>query len=126
MLGGYFREASSGCCIAVFAISILTGAARARLRVSVLLVEKLGADSATVTLVNTDQVNPDQCCGAGGRLRGTSFSSAVVDGKEQPIDQAFVNVRLEPGSGSRIEFKMKRYANQPTLAQPWARGNEEP
>jgi hypothetical protein len=33
-----------------------------------------------------------------------------------------VNVRLEAGSGARIEFRMRRYANQPTLAQPWDRG----
>jgi hypothetical protein len=33
-----------------------------------------------------------------------------------------VNVRLEPGCGARVEFRMKRYTNQPTLAQPWDRG----
>jgi hypothetical protein len=31
-------------------------------------------------------------------------------------------VRLEPGAGAKLEFKMTRYANQPTLAQPWNRG----
>ena len=33
-----------------------------------------------------------------------------------------VTVRLEPGSGARLEFQMARYANRPTLAQPWNRG----
>jgi hypothetical protein len=50
------------------------------------------------------------------------FVSASVNGKETPIDHPWVNVRLEPGSGARVEFRMKRYANQPTLAQPWDRG----
>ena len=50
------------------------------------------------------------------------FNSAVVNGKTVPIDQAYVTVRLEPGSGSQLEFKMTRYAHQPTLAQPWDRG----
>jgi len=44
-----------------------------------------------------------------------------VNGKTVPIDQAYVTVRLEPGSGSQLEFKMTRYAHQPTLVQPWDR-----
>jgi len=31
-------------------------------------------------------------------------------------------VRLEPGSGARLELQMARYVNRPTVAQPWNRG----
>jgi hypothetical protein len=33
-----------------------------------------------------------------------------------------VTVRLEPGAGSRVEFRMTRYKNAPTVAFPWDRG----
>jgi hypothetical protein len=38
------------------------------------------------------------------------------------IDHPYVTVRLEPGCGGRMVLEMKRYANQPSLAQPWDRG----
>ena len=86
------------------------------------LVDKLTADSMGVTLVNTDPVQPITVVVQAGGYAEHHFLSASVNGKEVAIDQAYVTVRLEPGSGSRLEFKMKRYANQPTLAQPWDRG----
>ncbi|MCW5979788.1 MAG: hypothetical protein KIT09_17035 [Bryobacteraceae bacterium] len=85
------------------------------------LVEKLADDSAAVTLVNTDAVNPINVIVQGGAYAEHQLLSASVNGKEQPVNQAYVAVRLEPGCGARVEFKMKRYANQPTLAFPWAR-----
>jgi hypothetical protein len=86
------------------------------------LVEKLTADSATVTLVNTDPVNPIQVIVQAGGYAEHQFVSATVNGKQVAIDHPWVTVRLEPGSGARVEFQMRRYANQPTLAQPWDRG----
>jgi hypothetical protein len=86
------------------------------------LVEKLTADSATVTLVNTDPVNPIQVIVQAGGYAEHQFVSATVNGKQVAIDRPWVTVRLEPGSGARVEFQMRRYANQPTLAQPWDRG----
>ena len=86
------------------------------------LVEKLTADSATVTLVNTDPVNPIQVIVQAGGYAEHQFVSATLNGKQVAIDHPWVTVRLEPGSGARVEFQMRRYANQPTLAQPWDRG----
>jgi hypothetical protein len=34
-------------------------------------------------------------------------------------------VRLDPGAGTQLLIKAKRYANQPTLAFPW-HGNTVP
>jgi hypothetical protein len=86
------------------------------------LVEKLGTDSVTLTLVNTNQVHPRTVIVQAGGYAEHHFLSASVNGKEVAIDHPYLTVRLEPGSGSRLEFKMKRYANQPTVAQPWDRG----
>jgi len=86
------------------------------------LVEKLTADSVTVTLVNTNQVVPRTVLVQAGGYGEHQFGAATVNGRTVPIDNAYVTVRLAPGSGARVEFQMKRYANRPTLAQPWDRG----
>jgi hypothetical protein len=83
------------------------------------LVEKLSADSATVTLVNTDPVNAAELIVQGGAYAEHQLVSARLDGRTIAIDRPWVHVRLEPGCGARIEFAMRRYANQPTLAPPW-------
>ena len=46
-----------------------------------------------------------------------TMSSVMVNGQTVPIDKSHITVRLKPGSGSRLEFKMARYANRPTLAR---------
>ena len=86
------------------------------------LVEKLTDDSLTLTLVNVNQTEARPVIVQAGGYAEHQFESVTIDGKTTPIDHSYLTVRLEPGSGSRIEFKMKRYANQPTLAQPWDRG----
>jgi hypothetical protein len=86
------------------------------------LVEKLAEDSVTVTLVNTNQVVPRTVMVQAGGYAEHQFASAMVNGKTVPIDNAYVTVRLAPGSGARVEFQMKRYSNRPSLAQPWDRG----
>ena len=86
------------------------------------LVEKLEDDGVTVTLVNTDPVNPLSVIVQAGAYAEHQFVAATVDGDTVTIDQPYISVRIEPGCGSRIAFKMKRYANQPSLAFPWQRG----
>ncbi len=86
------------------------------------LVEKLTADSVTVTLVNVNQTQARPVIVQAGGYGEHQFLSAMVDGKSVDIDGPTVNVHLEPGTGSRIVFKMRRYTNRPTLAHPWDRG----
>jgi hypothetical protein len=86
------------------------------------LVEKLGADSATVTLVNTNPIEPRTLVVQAGGYGEHQFESAATNGKTTPIAAPFVTVRLDPGAGSRIEFRMTRYKNPPTVAFPWDRG----
>jgi hypothetical protein len=86
------------------------------------LVEKLEADAATLTLVNVSPVEARTVVVQAGGYGEHRFESADVNGKTQMIAGPLLNVRLEPGSGARIRFRMARYVNPPTLAQPWDRG----
>jgi hypothetical protein len=86
------------------------------------LVEKLEADAATVVLVNVDPVEARSVVVQAGGYGEHRFDSVEIDGKAQPINGPLLSVRLAPGSGARMRFKMVRYVNPPTLAQPWDRG----
>ena len=86
------------------------------------LVEKLGADSATLTLVNVNPIEPRTVVVQAGGYGEHRFETVTLDGRSTPVGAPLVTVRLEPGAGSRTEFKMTRYANRPTFAHPWDRG----
>ncbi|MBL8230990.1 MAG: hypothetical protein JNL98_21025, partial [Bryobacterales bacterium] len=86
------------------------------------LVEKLSADGATLTLVNVDATEARTVAVQAGGYGEHRFESAAVNGRTVNIGGPVLYVRLEPGAGSRIEFKMSRYVNQPALAYPWDRG----
>lgn len=86
------------------------------------LVEKLEADSATVTLVNTNPVDAKTVVVQAGSYAEHQFESAKIGDAATSVAGSSVTVRLEPGAGSRIEFKMSRYKNPPTVAFPWDRG----
>jgi hypothetical protein len=86
------------------------------------LVEKLAADSATMTLVNVNPVRARTVIVQAGGYGEHQFESAAIDGRTTPVNGPLLTVRLEPGAGARIEFKMARYKNPPTFAFPWDRG----
>jgi len=85
------------------------------------LVEKLSSGETILTLVNTNQLQPREVIVQAGGYAEHQFL-AVSDGRQvTPINASTVTIHLAPGSGSRLSFKMKRYANQPTLKFPWNR-----
>ena len=86
------------------------------------LVEKLGADSATLTLVNVNAVDARTVIVQAGGYGEHRFESVEMGGKSVPIAGPLLTVRLEAGSGATLRFRMARYVNPPTLAQPWDRG----
>ena len=86
------------------------------------LVEKLETDAATLTLVNVNAVDPRTVIVQAGGYGEHRFDSVEINGKSQPVAGPLLTVRLEPGSGARLRFRMARYVNPPTLAQPWDRG----
>ena len=86
------------------------------------LVEKLTDDSVVVTLVNTNQVEARTVDVQAGGYAEHQFTGVSWDGGSKDLDAPALTVRLEPGTGTKLTFKMNRYANQPSLAQPWNRG----
>jgi hypothetical protein len=45
-----------------------------------------------------------------------------VGGRKAKVGGAHFRVRLAAGAGARLTLRMRRYANQPTLAFPWDAG----
>ena len=83
------------------------------------LVEKLTADEVVVTLVNVNQIEPRRVIVQAGGYAEHQFITAVSGGQTVAIDAPTVEVRLAPGAGEQLTFRMKRYANRPTLSLPW-------
>jgi hypothetical protein len=86
------------------------------------LVEKLDAQAATLVLVNLDPVEARTVIVQAGAYGEHRFESVEVNGSTRPVAGPLVALRLEPGSGARMQFRMARYVNPPTLAHPWDRG----
>jgi hypothetical protein len=86
------------------------------------LVEKLTADSATVTLVNVNQIDQRTVVVQAGGYGEHQFLSVEREGKKVVVNGTHFTVRLAAGAGVRLTIGMRRYANQPTMAFPWDRG----
>ncbi len=85
------------------------------------LVEKMDADSVTVTLVNVSQTEARQLVVQAGSYAEHQFVGLVHGEETVAVDAPCFTVRLAPGCGTQLSIKMKRYANQPTMALPWDR-----
>ena len=83
------------------------------------LVDKLTADSASVTLVNTNPVSPRTVTIQAGGYGEHEFSSVLMDGKTVPVNGRHLTLNLAPGSGTKLNFAMRRYQNPPTFHFPW-------
>jgi hypothetical protein len=84
------------------------------------LVEKLTADGAVVTLVNLNPVEPRTVVVQGGAYGEHEIAEVRQGDITMAVGSPHVTVRLAPGAGSTLALRMKRYANQPTLAFPSA------
>jgi hypothetical protein len=85
------------------------------------LVEKIGADSVTVSLVNVSQAHPRTVVVQSGAYAENRIESATVGGKTNPVGGSTLTVRLAPGAGDRLVLKVQRNVAPPTLALPWDR-----
>jgi hypothetical protein len=85
------------------------------------LVEKLGADSAAITLVNTNPIEPREVVVQAGGYGEHRFESVTIGNQKTAVQGPVLTVRLEPGTGAKLDFQMTRYANKPTFAFPWDR-----
>ncbi|HMF17386.1 MAG TPA: hypothetical protein VKE98_09280, partial [Gemmataceae bacterium] len=83
------------------------------------LIEKMDADSVTVTLVNTSPVSSRTVTVQGGAYGEHQILTASINGKSAKVEAPAFRLRLERGCGSRLVLTMKRFTNQPTLAFPF-------
>src|SRR5262249_8423936 len=86
------------------------------------LVEKLTADSVTVTLVNVNQVDAGRLVVQAGAYAEHEVVEVEVGGRKAKVGRAHFGVRLAPGAGARLTLRVRRYVNQPRLAFPWDAG----
>jgi len=85
------------------------------------LVEGFSADTVSVRLVNVNNLDGRTVSVQAGAYGENQIISATVGGKTIPVNGPVLTVKLAPGAGDRIELRVKRYANEPTLRQPWDR-----
>lgn len=75
-----------------------------------------------MTLVNTNPVAARTVTVQGGAYgEHQILSVALGEGAATPVGSSAFTLRLAPGAGTRLTFKMKRYTNAPTLSFPWDR-----
>jgi hypothetical protein len=84
------------------------------------LVDHMDAVTTGVTLVNTSPVTPHTVIVQGGAYAEHQIVSVIEGGKEERIDASAFEVQLAPGCGAHLTLRMKRFANQPTLARPFS------
>ena len=83
------------------------------------LVDALTPDSAGVTLVNVNQLEPRTLIIQAGGYAEHEFVSVTRDGQTVPLKGSHVTIQLAPGAGAQLRFQMRRHANQPTMRFPW-------
>lgn len=85
------------------------------------LIEGMTDRTTTLSLVNTNQLEPRDVVVQGGAYGEHRIHSVESAGETKRVDREFVTVRLAPGAGGQLVLEMDRHANQPTLSFPWTR-----
>lgn len=88
------------------------------------LVESMTKNSATVQLVNTNQLQPRTITiQAGGYGEHEFTDMTIVDAQTKPVrlDSRIVTITIAPGCGTKLKLGMHRYSNEPTIRFPWSR-----
>ena len=83
------------------------------------LVERMTADETILNIVNISQVEGRTVIIQGGAYAEHQIDSVTIESQTTSIDGPWFALYLAPGSGTRLTLRMRRYANQPTLAFPW-------
>jgi hypothetical protein len=87
------------------------------------LVDGLTADSVAVQLVNTSPLHARRVLVQAGGYGEHGFDGVRVGEAEVSLNGRLVEVVLEPGCGTRLQFRMRRYveSTRPTMLLPWDR-----
>jgi len=83
------------------------------------LVERMSADSTTVTLVNVSPLHARRVVLQAGGYGEHEFTSVKIGAESREVGGSVLTIELGPGCGARLELGMKRYARRPSLAWPW-------
>jgi hypothetical protein len=83
------------------------------------LVSQMSDTGTTVTLVNLNQRNTTTVVVQGGAYAEHQIESVEWDDKTARIGASSFSVTLDPGAGSKLTLKMRRYTNKPTARFPW-------
>lgn len=86
------------------------------------LVQRIEADSVTLTLVNTSPLHARNVIVQMGAYGEHTASQVEFDGRVVKVDSPYFSVRLAPGAGGTLKIGTRRFVNSPTLAFPWDRG----
>jgi hypothetical protein len=84
------------------------------------LIDTLTADAVALTLVNCSPTQSRTVTIQGGAYGEHQILTVADGGAGRPVNARSFTVRLAPGAGSRLQLKMRRYANPPTLDFPWS------
>jgi hypothetical protein len=84
------------------------------------LVDTLTTDMTGVTLVNLSPTQTRTVIIQGGAYGEHQILSVADGGAARPVNARAFTVRLAPGTGARLQLRMRRYANPPTLDFPWS------
>lgn len=85
------------------------------------LVTAMSADSTTVQIVNTSQVEEKRLAIQGGAYGEHKIVSVTMLEEVHEVGSCFFKLRLAPGSGVTLMLSMQRWAYDPTMAFPWDR-----
>ena len=85
------------------------------------LITAMDADSARLTLVNVNVVEPRMVIVQGGAYGEHEIGEVELDGKRTAFGGSWFTVRLAPGAGGELVIHDRRYANRPTARMPWDR-----
>ncbi len=85
------------------------------------LVETIGRDSVTLTLVNTNRSVPRRLIVQMGAYGEHQATSVRLGDRTLPVNASQFEVRLAAGAGERLVIGTRRFVNDPTLQFPWDR-----
>jgi hypothetical protein len=86
------------------------------------LVERMTDDQTIVSLVNINQIEGRTVMVQTGAYGEHQCQSVRHEHREVPIGGRTFQVQIEPGCGAQLVITARRYANPPTLRQPWGPG----
>ena len=83
------------------------------------LVDKLGADSAGLQLVNLNAGETRNLIVQAGAFAEHEFVELAHEEQTIQVESKYFAVQLPPGTSIRLDVGMRRFAHRPTYAFPW-------